>query len=308
MKYTVLLHLHYNNSFCELMERAEITLNELMKRMHCRLAEKFERGEADAMVRVVMQHLKGWSAVELVLKRDSLLSDYISDKALSIVDRVMADEPLQYVLGETRFYGNTFVVSPAVLIPRPETEELVDIIVKQNHEADLSVLDLCTGSGCIAVSLARSLRFPVVEAVDLSLDALAVARENARRLRVDVAFSCKDVLTLVPNESKKYDIIVSNPPYVLESERCRMAANVLDHEPAMALFVPDDDALRFYRVISEYAIKTLKCCGTLYFEINPLEAENVAKMLLEDGFEDVDILTDMAGKKRFAIAKRNGKE
>lgn len=289
-------------------EQAEITLNELMKRMRSRLTEKYDSGEADAMARVVMQHLKGWSAVDLVLKRDSLLSDYISGKAMAIVERVMADEPLQYVLGETRFYGNTLVVSPAVLIPRPETEELVDIIVKQNQGADLSVLDLCTGSGCIAVSLARALRFPVVEGVDLSREALEVARENARRLKVKVTLSCRDVLTLGRGENERYDIIVSNPPYVLESERVNMEANVLDYEPEMALFVPDDDALRFYKAIAEYAIEALKCGGRLYFEINPLEADNMAKMLTEKGFEDVDIVTDMAGKKRFAIAVKNGKE
>lgn len=289
-------------------EQAEITLNELMKRMRGRLTEKYDSGEADAMVRVVMQHLKGWSAVDLVLKRDSLLSDYISAKAMAIVERVMADEPLQYVLGETRFYGNTLVVSPAVLIPRPETEELVDIIVKQNQGADLSVLDLCTGSGCIAVSLARALRFPVVEAVDLSREALEVARENIRRLKVKVTLICRDVLTLGRGENERYDIIVSNPPYVLESERVNMEANVLDHEPEMALFVPDDDALRFYKAIAEYAIEALKSGGRLYFEINPLEADNMAKMLTEKGFEDVDIVTDMAGKKRFAIAVKNGKE
>lgn len=289
-------------------EQAEITLNELMKRMRGRLTEKYDSGEADAMVRVVMQHLKGWSAVDLVLKRDSLLSCYISEKAMAIVERVMADEPLQYVLGETRFYGNTLVVSPAVLIPRPETEELVDIIVKQNQGTDLSVLDLCTGSGCIAVSLARALRFPVVEAVDLSGEALEVARENARRLKVKVTLSCRDVLTLGRGVQERYDIIVSNPPYVLESERVNMEANVLDHEPEMALFVPDDDALRFYKAIAEYAIEALKCGGRLYFEINPLEADNMAKMLTEKGFDDVDIVTDMAGKKRFAIAVKNGKE
>ncbi len=289
-------------------EQTEITLNELMKRMRGRLIEKYDSGEADAMVRVVMQHLKGWSAVDLVLKRDSLLSCYISEKAMAIVKRVMNDEPLQYVLGETRFYGNTLVVSPAVLIPRPETEELVDIIVKQNQGADLSVLDLCTGSGCIAVSLARALRFPVVEAVDLSKEALEVACENIRRLKVKVTLSCRDVLTLGRGENERYDIIVSNPPYVLESERVNMEANVLDYEPEMALFVPDDDALRFYKAIAEYAIEALKCGGRLYFEINPLEADDMAKMLTEKGFEDVDIVTDMAGKKRFAIAVKNGKE
>lgn len=282
----------------------DMTVRELTARMRCRLAVVVDDDEAMAMVRVVIEHLKGWTPVDLVLKSSDTVSNYIVRKAMGIVERVVEGEPLQYVIGETRFYGNVLTVSPSVLIPRPETEELVDIIVKENQDKDLRVLDLCTGSGCIAVSLARALRFPQVEAVDLSSDALDVARENARQLKVRVNFSCRDVLTMKASTSDRYDIIVSNPPYVLDSERETMDANVLDHEPWMALFVPDDDALRFYRAIADYAADALVEGGRLYFEINPLEADNLSAMLVQMGYRDVDIMADMAGKKRFAIARK----
>lgn len=284
--------------------KEEMTVRELTGLMCGRLADKYGKDEATAMVRVVMQYLKGWSAVDLVLKRDSSVSDYIAEKVFGIVDRLMNDEPLQYIVGETRFYGNTLKVSPAVLIPRPETEELVDMIVKQNQEKDLAVLDFCTGSGCIAVSLARVLRFPMVRAVDLSTDALEVARENARMLKVKVDFECQDVLAMDATDENRYDIIVSNPPYVLDSERKDMLPNVLDHEPAMALFVPDDDALRFYRAIADYGLSALKCGGRLYFEINPIEADNLVDMLEKRGYVDIETVVDMLGKRRFAIARK----
>lgn len=281
-----------------------MTVKELTSQMCSRLAAIVDKDEATAMVRVVMEHLKGWSAVDLVLKSSEPVSDYIVQKAMGIVERVVAGEPLQYVVGETRFYGNTLKVSPAVLIPRPETEELVDIIVKENQDKDLRVLDLCTGSGCIAVSLARALRFPQVDAVDLSAAALEIARENAQRLKVRVNFCCRDVLTMKATASERYDIIVSNPPYVLDSERAEMDANVLDHEPWMALFVPDDDALRFYHAIADYASEALEDGGRLYFEINPLKSDSLVDMLEKKGYRDVELVTDMAGKKRFAVARK----
>lgn len=279
----------------------EMRLDELTARMKARLAGHVDAGEAEAMVRTIFGVLKGWTPVDLALKRDSTVSDYIARKAMGAVERVVAGEPLQYVLGETRFYGNTLVVTPAVLIPRPETEELVDIIVDRNDETDLRVLDLCTGSGCIAVSLARALRFASVTAVDLSAEALAVARENASRLKVRVDFVQEDVLTMKP-VAGTYDIIVSNPPYVLESERSAMSATVLDHEPQMALFVPDDDALRFYKAITRYATDALVAGGRLYFEINPLKAGEIRELLTSAGFVGVEIVKDMTGRERFACA------
>lgn len=284
-------------------DRGTITLHQLVGLMHGRLDDKYGRAESEAMIRVIFSHLKGWTPVDLVIRRDETVSGFIAEKAMSIVDKLMKDYPLQYIIGETRFYGNTLVVSPDVLIPRPETEELVDIIVKDNNATDLRVLDLCTGSGCIAVSLARALRFPKVKAVDLSEAALTVARENAARLKVNVDFIRDDVLAMKP-VSDSFDIIVSNPPYVLDSERSAMSDNVLCHEPPMALFVPNDDALKFYRPIARQAIVSLSPGGRLYLEINPLKADDMRQLLTGTGFLDVDIVRDMAGKERFALAQK----
>ncbi|MEZ3589906.1 MAG: peptide chain release factor N(5)-glutamine methyltransferase [Muribaculaceae bacterium] len=281
----------------------EITLQALTVRMKERLASAVAPDEAQAMVRTIFGALKGWTPVDLALKRDSTVSDFMARKAMQAVERVVAGEPLQYVLGETRFYGNTLAVTPAVLIPRPETEELVDMIVSDNTGEDLRVLDLCTGSGCIAVSLARALRFPVVTAVDLSEDALAVARENGERLRVKVDFRREDVLAM-RDDGSRYDIIVSNPPYVLDSERSQMSPRVLDHEPAMALFVPDDDPLRFYKAIVAYASDALVAGGRLYLEINPMEVDGIRRLLADAGLEDIDMVRDMTGRERFAKARK----
>lgn len=281
----------------------EITLQALTVRMKERLASAVAPDEAQAMVRTIFGALKGWTPVDLALKRDSTVSDFMARKAMQAVERVVAGEPLQYVLGETRFYGNTLAVTPAVLIPRPETEELVDMIVSDNTGEDLRVLDLCTGSGCIAVSLARALRFPVVTAVDLSEDALEVARENGERLRVKVDFRREDVLAMC-DDGSRYDIIVSNPPYVLDSERSQMSPRVLDHEPAMALFVPDDDPLRFYKAIVAYASDALVAGGRLYLEINPMEVDGIRRLLVDVGLEDIDMIRDMTGRERFAKARK----
>lgn len=281
----------------------EITLQALTVRMKERLASAVAPDEAQAMVRTIFGALKGWTPVDLALKRDSTVSDFMARKAMQAVERVVAGEPLQYVLGETRFYGNTLAVTPAVLIPRPETEELVDMIVSDNTGEDLRVLDLCTGSGCIAVSLARALRFPVVTAVELSEDALEVARENGERLRVKVDFRREDVLAM-RDDGSRYDIIVSNPPYVLDSERSQMSPRVLDNEPAMALFVPDDDPLRFYKAIVAYASDALVAGGRLYLEINPMEVDGIRRLLVDAGLEDIDMIRDMTGRERFAKARK----
>lgn len=281
----------------------EITLQALTGRMKERLASVVSPEEAQAMVRTIFGAFKGWTPVDIALKRDSTVSDFMTRKAMEAVERVVAGEPLQYVLGETRFYGNTLAVTPAVLIPRPETEELVDMIVSDNTGEDLRVLDLCTGSGCIAVSLARALRFPVVTAVDLSAAALSVARENGKRLRVKVDFRQEDVLSM-RDDGSRYDIIVSNPPYVLDSERGQMSQRVLDHEPAMALFVPDSDPLRFYRAIVAYADDALVAGGRLYLEINPMEANAIRRLLADAGLEEIDVIKDMTGRERFAKARK----
>lgn len=278
-----------------------MTVGECMGGMRRRLAPKVGEREATAMVRFIFSQLKGWSLTDIAFHNGDELSDYMADKCNKVVDRVLADEPIQYVLESAPFYGMDFKVTPAVLIPRPETAELVDMIVADaDGRADLRVLDLGTGSGCIAIALARNLRFPIVSAVDISADALAVGRENAAKLKARINFIEADMLSLHPTES--YDIIVSNPPYIADCEAAEMEPHVLNHEPHQALFVPDNDPLRFYQAIARIAQASLRSGGRIYLEINPIYAKQMSQMLTETGFADVAIHKDAQGRDRFATA------
>ena len=281
-----------------------MTLREKVNDVKRQLETRFSADEAEAMVRVIFDHLLDYSPIDIVIHASREITDYTCQRADSIVSRVLNDEPLQYVIGEARFYGCRLKVTPDVLIPRPETEELVDIIVdRHRYAADLHVLDIATGSGCIAIALARNLRFPSVEALDISAKALDIAKENAKSLKANVAFRQSDILAL-PTAHDEYDIIVSNPPYVLESERANMAANVLLHEPAIALFVPDSDPLRFYRPIIDFSAEALKKGGCLYLEINPLCAKELRRSAEQAGFRNVEIIKDMARHDRFLTARK----
>lgn len=255
------------------------------------------------MVRIIFEHLKGYTPVDLVIKADDEVSDFISGKVNGVVERLLGNEPIQYIFGEAQFYGLKFKVTPATLIPRPETEELVDMIVHQAGDtSDLRVLDIGTGSGCIAIALARNLRFPQVEALDISHDALAVAEENADTLRTDVKFRGADALHLKTPVSPEYDIIVSNPPYIAEHEKADMEPNVLDHEPHSALFVPDNDPLVFYKAISTFALKALKPYGKIYFEINPLFASELSRHMQRQGWDEITVTPDIERRNRFLSA------
>lgn len=261
--------------------------------------------EAEDAARIIFEDVAGYDRKYIFMNGDREILDFVQRNISAAVDKVLAGEPVQYAVGRARFMGMDFKVSPAVLVPRPETEGLVDLITDDwGGRSDLSVLDLCTGSGCIAVALSRALPFSDVEAVDISADALAVARENAAALGARVRFVRADVLDLRPEEDGKFDIVVSNPPYVCESEKKDMDARVLDYEPHLALFVPDSNPLEFYRPIAEYASQALKKGGMLYFEINPLFASDIASMLNNTGFADVQIFRDYRGKQRFARAAK----
>ncbi|MDE6825792.1 MAG: peptide chain release factor N(5)-glutamine methyltransferase [Paramuribaculum sp.] len=259
--------------------------------------------EARANVRMAVMELKSWSQVDLAIKSGEEISDFMLGKLNAVVDRLVAGEPIQYILGYADFYGMRFAVNPSVLIPRPETAELVDLIVSDaGRRPDLSVLDLCTGSGCIAVALARNLPFSRVEAVDISADALSVARTNSAALRASVSFLQADVLTMTPPAAPEFDIIVSNPPYIPESDRADMDRNVLEHEPSIALFVPDADPLRFYDAITRYASQALRPGGYLYFEINPDFSDRIVSNLRAAGYDDVCAVRDIHGRYRFVKA------
>lgn len=267
------------------------------------LADVYPKEEIDAMVRIIFEQLMGYSTVDMVLRADSEVPDFISAKIDDVVERLRRKEPLQYILDDAYFYGMHFHVTPATLIPRPETEQLIDLIVKHHTASDLAVLDVGTGSGCIAIALARSLRFPSVSAIDISPDAIAVAERNAHELKAKVRFAVADILTAVP-QKEQFDIIVSNPPYIANSERNAMESNVLDFEPHTALFVPDDDPLRFYRAITQYALTALKPGGRLYFEINPRFADDTARLLSDAGMMEVTLERDYTDRQRFVTAMK----
>lgn len=282
-----------------------LTLRECADNATRRLLAVYPAREARWMVRIIFEQIKGWSQTDMAIRSDQEISDYIAGKVIDVVDRLLRHEPIQYIFGETRFYGLTLKVSPDVLIPRPETEELVDLIVADSSgRSDLAVMDLCTGSGCIAVALARNLPFSSVTAVDISEKALAVAKENAALTKTKIEFIKADVLDIKTTDGPEFDIIISNPPYIAESEKADMNPNVLDHEPPLALFVPDSDPLKFYRAISMYAQKTLKPGGHLYFEINPLYSSELVTMLKNNEWDNIDLLPDMQKKMRFIRAVR----
>lgn len=280
-----------------------MTVKEVADKAYRSLAPRFGEGEARWMVRLMMEEYKNYSPVDMAVRGDFDAGENVERRIDETVGRLLNGEPIQYIFGKARFYGMNLKVTPDVLIPRPETEELVDLIVNDHGgERDLRVLDVCTGSGCIAIALARNLPFSEVDAVDISREALAVARENASELKAAVSFKEGDALRMGA-DGAEYDIIVSNPPYIAEHERAEMDRNVLEHEPALALFVPDADPLRFYVAIARYALVALKEQGGLYFEINPLYASELAGQMKAMGWSDVSILLDMQKKNRFLIAR-----
>lgn len=273
-------------------------LKEAIEQLKSGLAGVYEPQEVQAMIRVICEDIFNYDQVDVALRQESELPDFAQERITDIIARLRRHEPLQYIVGHALFHGHKFKVTPAVLIPRPETEQLVDLIVDENLASDLRVLDMGTGSGCIAISLARALKFPQVDALDVSRDALAVARENAEALKVRVRFFESDMLA--PQPPARYDIIVSNPPYICWSEREAMDRNVKDYEPGQALFVPDDDPLLFYKAIAPYAAQSLELGGRLYLEINQRFGGEMKRLLEDNGFDEVRIIDDSYGKPRFA--------
>ena len=286
------------------MNEREQTVEQAVRTIRTALRPLYPAGEVEGFIRIIFRHLLHYEPVDILLRKDTVLPGFIPDKIDKVVEELKKSRPVQYIFNEARFHGHDFYVDGSVLIPRPETEELVDIIVDENELSDLSVLDAGTGSGCIAISLALALKFPEVTAVDISEKALEVARRNAAALNArNIDFVCCDMLDM-PVEVGKYDIIVSNPPYIAESEKAGMDRNVLDYEPSGALFVPDDDPLRFYKALSRFGADALKPGGRLYFEINSRFPAEIKKMLDAGGYVDVELLRDMQGLWRFARAHK----
>jgi release factor glutamine methyltransferase len=281
-----------------------MTYNELWRQ----LTQVYDDYEAKAIARMVYEVRFGLMPSDLFIGKDTQLSTDNQKLLAEITQRLLTGEPIQYVLGEAEFGGRTFHVEPGVLIPRPETYELCQWIMKERRGKkeegrNTSILDIGTGSGCIACTLAAELADAEVTAWDISDDALRIATENAKRNNVHVSIEKVDVLnTSLLNRERPatgLDIIVSNPPYICNKERATMERNVLEHEPELALFVPDDDPLLFYRTIARFAAKALNPSGALYFEINPLYVSEMQQMLSKEGFSHTEIRNDQFGKQRF---------
>lgn len=270
-----------------------------------RIATSYEDGEARAIARILIEELFGLSYTDIVCGATDQLSADDTLRLDTAVRRIEQGEPLQHVLGYADFCGNHFGVNASVLIPRPETEWLVDEGERLMNSASNAapsapkrILDIGTGSGCIAISLKLRLSEAYVEAWDISEEALRTAESNAKALKAEVAFCKRDALRAEESVAP-WDLIVSNPPYICDSERAAMDDNVLLHEPHTALFVPDDDPLRFYRAIARYALHSLSNGGSLLFECNTRYAEATGEMMREMGFEDVTVNDDCFGLPRF---------
>lgn len=268
------------------------------------LKPRLGEDEARWVMRVIIENLKGWNQADVVMRKDEQLTPYLEDLISQTVDKVASGMPVQYALGQSQWHALTLKVTPDVLIPRPETAQLVDMVIDEYSEhKDLQVLDLGTGSGAIAIALARNLPFSQITAIDINEKALEVARENAQKLKTNITFLNNDILTLSPS-TNKYDIIIANPPYVLESEKSSMEARVTDYEPSQALFVPDDDPLKFYLPILRYAASALKHGGKVFLEINPLCVEQLT-LEAEKLFTNVTVTRDFRGHLRFMTASKH---
>ena len=287
---------------------------------------KYETGIVTPYIkRLLMSHITGLSMTQLLAERDFCLSEEQQKWYDEAIMRLQNNEPLQHILGYSEFYGRKFKSDRRALVPRPETEELVEWIIDSIHNSqptvlsnsekftihnsletppkNLSILDIGTGTGCIALSLAKELQWAKVTAVDISEDALSLAQENAEILEADnVRFIRCDILEEQDKIDACYDVIVSNPPYVRECEKAEMEANVLDYDPHTALFVSDEDPLIFYRAIGEFALTHLDNGGALYFEINQYLGQETCDMLVAMGYKNVELKKDINDNQRMIKA------
>ena len=274
-------------------------MKKLLARIDDALGRRYDAQELETIKRALCTELLGVSALAFYTKDTLSLTPEQEALLADALKRLENGEPLQYVIGSTPFCGLTFKVDSRVLIPRPETAELVEWVA-QDADSKGSLLDVGTGSGCIAISLAHRLPGWKVQGWDISDGALEVARENSRLNGTQVEFRKVDILNADPD--CRFDVIVSNPPYVLDSEKGQMEDTVLDYEPHLALFVSDTDPLLFYRAIAAFGHRTLNPGGRLYFEINPLKVEEMKDMLMGAGYRDVEVRNDIFGKPRMIKA------
>jgi release factor glutamine methyltransferase len=275
--------------------------NELKHLFNSELKEVYPVEECQSILFYLLEEAFGISKAKL-LTGDAITLNQA--RLMLYVNELKAHKPIQYVLGKAHFHQHEYSVNEGVLIPRPETEELVEWIINDyQHHTKSSVLDLCTGSGCIAIELALHLQNSEVSAIDFSPIAIATAQRNAQQLQATVSFSLENIFHY--KSSRQYDVIVSNPPYVTDSEKMQMRKNVVNYEPHSALFVEDTNPLMFYKQIAEIASKSLHENGSVYLEINEAYAADTAQLFKQHGFENIELRKDLYGKDRMMKAKKN---
>lgn len=283
-----------------LLNKDKMTVKELIDTIIDNLQPLYDRREAAAIANLYVQSRTGLPNYEVALRKNESVSDSLLNLFREDIISLKRGVPVQHVLGEAEFYGLRFAVSPSVLIPRPETEELVQMVVNECSDQEVRILDIGTGSGCIAISLAKLLPKASVFATDISSDALEIAKKNAAENGVGVTFTRHDILSgTVPFMNTDFDIIVSNPPYVPFSDRSAMHVNVAEHDPETALFVPDNDIFVFYRAIAKTGINVLKDNGIIFVETYHLHQERLAEMFKNNGYSRVGQIEDLNGKQRF---------
>ncbi|MCF8298313.1 MAG: peptide chain release factor N(5)-glutamine methyltransferase [Saprospiraceae bacterium] len=276
-------------------------IEDIIKYYKTQLTEFYDEKEAESLVKLVVRHYLNLSNTELILNYNKPVNESDMLKIHFAYRDLKAYKPIQYILGETEFYDLKFIVNDNVLIPRPETEELVDWIIKdhKNSNQTLKILDIGTGSGAIAISLKKNLPDSDVTAIDISAKALEVAKINAEKNSVEIIFEELNILgSNAYSKLSKFDVIVSNPPYVRNSEKSKMQKNVLDYEPQNALFVEDNDPLMFYKAITNFAKTNLNQGGELYLEINEALATETVLLLKEKGFSNIELRQDINWKDR----------
>nr|WP_314866176.1 peptide chain release factor N(5)-glutamine methyltransferase [uncultured Flavobacterium sp.] len=271
------------------------------------LTPLYDAGEAESFFYLILEAKQQLKRIDIALQPELVLSASELETWNSILEQLKREIPIQYLLGTTHFYGLEFEVNSSVLIPRPETEELVDWIVQKskikNQKSKIKILDIGTGSGCIAISLAKNLPNAEVFALDVSEKALATAQKNAELNQVQVQFICQSILE-TEDLGQQFDVIVSNPPYVRHLEKQEIKKNILQNEPHLALFVADDDALIFYRKIAQLALKNLSQTGQLYFEINQYLGQEMLDLLQEMDFKNTELRQDIYGNDRMTKSTR----
>lgn len=270
---------------------------DLFRDLRKRITLSQEASETDSVLYLILENVVSITRADVITQKAVSLTSAETSALHAIVERINKNEPIQYIMGKAHFYGHEFRVNPSVLIPRPETEWLVDEVIKRTSNVPGKILDIGTGSGCIAITLAKKLPQKTIFAFDISEDALRTANENAKQLEATVTFKQIDIL----KEEISYrdlEFVVSNPPYIAVSEKDVMSRNVLDHEPHLALFVPDNDPMIFYRVIAKKGMAALKPGGRIVVEINERYGKETADVFCAEGFTAIEILKDLSRKDR----------